>query len=84
MILLERAPSRLFSVGEDNTHFRLPSDSSDMPDALTAVSQLKEMLPAVMQGAIVIYFQLVKGTYRTHAALAAFEGSSPAVVVATG
>ena len=65
-------------------YFRLLSDSTDMPDALTAVPQLKEMLPAVMQGAIVIYFQLVKGTYRTHAALTALEVSSPAVGGATG
>ena len=32
-------------------HSRLPSDSPDMPDALSAVPQLKEMLPDVMQGA---------------------------------
>ena len=45
MILLERAPSRLFSVGEDNTHFRLPSDSSDMLDALTTVAAAERNAP---------------------------------------
>ena len=32
-------------------HSRLPPDSPDMSDALSAVPQLKEMLPDVMQGA---------------------------------
>ena len=65
-------------------YFLLMSDSPAMPDALSAVAVDERNAPRRDVGSYRNMLQLVKGTYRTHAALTALEVSSPAVGLATG